>query len=61
LNPTLLFQSGLLERCEEKEREKGELQTEDYKDIYRNVKLNENNWYSLKERYLTYKKNKSPN
>jgi len=61
LNPTLVFQSGLLERCEEKEKEKGELQNEDFRQIYLNVNLDPRRWFSLKEMYEAFKKNKAPN
>ena len=61
LNPTLVFQSGLLERCEEKEKEKGELQNEDFRQIYLNVNLDSRRWFSLKEMYEAFKKNKAPN
>lgn len=61
LNPTLCFHSGLLERCEEKEKEVGELTVENYKQLYRDVNLDDRRYSSLKEMYETYKKNKSPN
>ena len=61
LNPTLVFQSGMLEKCEEKEKEVGELQIEDYKQLYRDMNLDDRRYSSLKEMYETYKKNRSPN
>lgn len=57
LNPTLISQSGMLERCEEKEKEIGQLQSEDYRQMYRNINLDDRRWFSLKEMHEAYKKN----
>ena len=58
LNPTTIFKSGMLERCEEKEKELGELKNEDYRQMFRNVKLDDRGWFGLKEIYKVYKENK---
>lgn len=55
LNFTILFQSGMIEKCIEKEKEKGKLQPEDYRNIYTRYGLKEENWYNLKENYTQYK------
>lgn len=60
LNPTLVFQSGMLERAEEKEKEKGTLLPEDYRLLYTNVNLDDRRWFSLKEMHEAFKKNKTP-
>lgn len=59
LNPTLVFQSGLLERCEELEELYGELEPDHYKLVYRELELDDRIWYSLKELYESYKQNKA--
>lgn len=61
LSPTTIFQSGMLERCESKEKQVGELTVEHYKQLYRDVNLDPKGYSALKEMYETYKKNKSPN
>jgi hypothetical protein len=56
LNPTIVFQSGLLDKCLRKEAETGiELTSEDFRQIYRDLELDERNWSSLKEMYEDYK------
>jgi len=56
LNPTLIFQSGLIERCEILEKQIGEsLQPVHYKQIFRDLKLDERQWFSLKEMHLAFK------
>jgi hypothetical protein len=58
LTPTLVFQSGLIEKIEEKEKEFGELKPEHYRQIYKDLELDERLWYKLKEIYEAYKQNK---
>ena len=60
LNSTLVFQSGLLEKCAEKEKEVGELKVDDYKQLYRDLNLDDRRYSALKEMYETFKKNKAP-
>lgn len=60
LTPTTIFKSGMLERCEQKEKEVGELTVDDYKQLYRDVNLDDRRYTALKEMYETYKKNKAP-
>jgi len=60
LTPTTVFQSGMLERCEQKEKEFGrELTVDEYKQLYRDVNLDDRRYSALKEMYETYKKNKA--
>lgn len=59
LNATLVFQSGLLEKCEKLEEIKGELTTQDYRDIYLNMELSDSQYATLKSKYELFKKNKS--
>lgn len=58
LTPTSLFQSGLIERCEILEQEIGELQPENFRQIYKDLKINEKRWSNLRQIYELYKKNK---
>jgi integrase len=55
LNPTLVFQSGMFDRCLKLEDEIGELQAEDFRQLFRNLNLDERNWSGLKEMYESYK------
>ncbi|HHY29009.1 MAG TPA: hypothetical protein GX523_20125 [Desulfitobacterium dehalogenans] len=57
LNPTLVFQSGLLEKCSIIENESGNIEPENYRQIYRDMNLDDKNWYNLKTMYEMYKKN----
>lgn len=60
LTPTTLFQSGLIERCEILEKEIGELYPENFRQIYRDLKLDDRSWHDLKEKYKMYKRNIVP-
>lgn len=60
LNPTIIFQSGLLEICEDIEKRNGKITNDDYRDIYRNLNLDDRRWFSLKEMHETFKENKAP-
>jgi len=55
LNPTLVFQSGMFDRCLRREAEVGELQSEDFRQLFRDLNLDERGWSALKEMYETYK------
>jgi len=59
LNPTLVFQSGLLDRCLKKENEVGELTSENFRQLFRDLQLDERGWQGLKEMYETYKQTQS--
>ena len=59
LNPTLIFQSGLLDRCLKKENEVGELTSENFRQLFRDLQLDERGWQGLKEMYETYKQTQS--
>lgn len=59
LTANLIFYSGLLEKCHKIEEVKGELSTQDYKDIYLNMGLSDNQYPALKSKYELFKKNKS--
>ncbi len=60
LTPTLIFQSGMLYRCLKMEEEIGEeLKPENFRQLYRDLQLDERNWSGLKEMYKNYKQNKS--
>lgn len=55
LNPTIIFQSGLLEKCERLEQKLGSLKTDDYRQIYKDLRIDDRGWYTLKEMYESYK------
>jgi len=59
LNPTLIFQSGMLDRCLQKEVELGELRSENFRQLFRDLELDERSWQGLKEMYETYKQTQS--
>jgi integrase len=60
LTPNTLFQSGLFERCQEKENEYGgKLMIKHYEEIFQDLKLNEKQAATLKGKYESYKKNKA--
>jgi len=59
LNPTLIFQSGMLDRCLQKEKELGELKSEDFRQLFRSLELDERGWQGLKEMYEAYKQTQS--
>jgi len=55
LTPIKVFESGMLATCAELEKEKGELQETDYKDVVLKYGQNHTIWYGLKEKYLMFK------
>lgn len=58
LNPTLVFQSGLLERCEVIEKQINRpLESIHYKQIFRDLKLDDRQWFTLREMYLFFTEN----
>jgi integrase len=59
LNPTLVFQSGMFDRCLKRETENGELQSEDFRQMFRDLNLDIRGWPALKEMYEDYKQTKS--
>ena len=60
LTPTLIFQSGMLDKCLKKESENGELKSEDFRQLFRDdLELNERGWQGLKEMYEGYKQTES--
>jgi len=60
LTPTLIFKSGLLDKCLSMEKELGELKPDHFKQLYRNLELDERNGNSLKEMYDSYKSSLTP-
>lgn len=61
LNPTLVFQSGLLERCEAIEKQIGEpLEPIHFRQIFQELKLDDRQWFNLREMYLSFKENIAP-
>jgi hypothetical protein len=59
LNPTLVFQSGMFDRCLKRENEIGELKSEDFRQLFRDLNLDIRGWPALKEMYEDYKRTKS--
>jgi len=55
LTPTLIFQSGMFDRCLKKECDVGELQPENFRQLFRDLNLDERGWSGLKEMYEDYK------
>jgi hypothetical protein len=59
LNPTLVFQSGMFDRCLKREKDVGELRSEDFRQLFRDLNLDERSWSGLKEMYESYKQTRS--
>lgn len=57
LSPMLVFQSGLLERCEEIYNIEGGIEPEDYRGIYEELHLEKKNWFNLKTMHESFRKN----
>ena len=56
LNPTLVFQSGMIDKCLSKEREIGELKSMDYQQVYKDLGLDSRPWQVLRARFENFKK-----
>ncbi|MFW5890635.1 MAG: hypothetical protein ACOCUI_00275 [bacterium] len=57
VNPKSVFQSGMICKCKEIEKEKGELTPDDYRVIVERLfNMNPNNWFNLKDLHEQYKK-----
>jgi len=55
LNPTLVFQSGMFDRCFKEEADIGELSSDNFRYILSDLELDERGWQGLKETYESYK------